>query len=367
MIQHEYICDGPFEFETGVALDGIRIVYHTSPVSYVPGKDGRKVIWICHALTANSDAEDWWPDFVGPGKLFDTDRYFVVCVNMLGSPYGSSGPASLRGASGSGARYYFDFPKISVRDIVKASILVRRHLGVSGIDLIVGSSIGGFQALEWCIMEPDIISEAVFIACNARVTPWMTAYNESQRMALEADPSFRECSGLKGGEAGLRCARSIALISYRSYDGYNLTQFEASDDTLFAERAGSYQRYQGRKLSDRFDAYSYWYLTWTVDSHNTGRGRGGVEAALSRIRAHCTVIGIDSDCLFPIAEQRYIASHIPGSAFHEVVSRFGHDGFLLEYSQISEIVAPIFERLDAGHVHAARKADACLAEGPDEA
>ena len=117
---------------------------------------------------------------------------------------------------------------------------------------------------------------------------------------------------------------------------------------LFAGRAGSYQRYQGRKLSDRFDAYSYWYLTWTVDSHNVGRGRGGVEAALSGIRAHCTVIGIDSDCLFPIGEQRYIAEHIPGAEFHEVVSRFGHDGFLLEYQQISEIVSPVLGRLETG-------------------
>ena len=392
MVQYEYIHDGSFEFETGETMEGLGIVYHTSPDPYVPGNDSRKVIWICHALTANSDAEDWWPAFVGEGKLFDTRKYFVVCVNMLGSPYGSGGPASPRGAfssgepvpsrsvfrsaasvcpgeqpdgeppactdglsgektalSGSdGARYYFDFPRITVRDIVKANILVRKHLGIRKIDMIIGGSIGGFQALEWCIMEPDVISEAVFIACNARVTPWMTAYNESQRMALEADSSFRECGSLKGGAAGLRCARSIALISYRSYDGYNMTQGEESDDTLFAGRAGSYQRYQGRKLSDRFDAYSYWYLTWTVDSHNVGRGRGGVEAALSGIRAHCTVIGIDSDCLFPIGEQRYIAEHIPGAEFHEVVSRFGHDGFLLEYQQISEIVSPVLGRLETG-------------------
>ena len=206
MVQYEYIHDGSFEFETGETMEGLGIVYHTSPDPYVPGNDSRKVIWICHALTANSDAEDWWPAFVGEGKLFDTRKYFVVCVNMLGSPYGSGGPASPRGAfssgespactdglsgektalSGSdGTRYYFDFPRITVRDIVKANILVRKHLGIRKIDMIIGGSIGGFQALEWCIMEPDVISEAVLIACNARVTPWMTAYNESQRMALE--------------------------------------------------------------------------------------------------------------------------------------------------------------------------------------
>ena len=192
MVQHEYIHDGSFEFETGETMEGLGIVYHTSPDPYVPGNDSRKVIWICHALTANSDAEDWWPAFVGEGKLFDTRKYFVVCVNMLGSPYGSGGPASPRGAfssgeppactdglsgektalSGSdGTRYYFDFPRITVRDIVKANILVRKHLGIRKIDMIIGGSIGGFQALEWCIMEPDVISEAVLIACNARVTP----------------------------------------------------------------------------------------------------------------------------------------------------------------------------------------------------
>ena len=215
MVQHEYIHDGSFEFETGETMEGLGIVYHTSPDPYIPGNDSRKVIWICHALTANSDAEDWWPAFVGEGKLFDTRKYFVVCVNMLGSPYGSGGPASPRGAfpsgepvpsrsvfrsaasvcpgeqpdgappactdglsgektalSGSdGTRYYFDFPRITVRDIVKANILVRKHLGIRKIDMIIGGSIGGFQALEWCIMEPDVISESVLIACNARVTP----------------------------------------------------------------------------------------------------------------------------------------------------------------------------------------------------
>ena len=385
MVQYEYIHDGSFEFETGETMEGLGIVYHTSPDPYVPGNDSRKVIWICHALTANSDAEDWWPAFVGEGKLFDTRKYFVVCVNMLGSPYGSGGPASPRGAfssgepvpsrsvfrsaasvcpgeqpdgeppactdglsgektalSGSdGARYYFDFPRITVRDIVKACALVRRHLGVGRIDLLVGGSIGGFQALEWAVMEPDVIRKAVFIACGARVTPWLTAHDESQRMALEADGTFRAAASLEGGAAGLRAARSMALISYRSYEGYNRTQPEESEDTVFADRAGSYQRYQGKKLSDRFDAYSYYYLTRAVDSHNLGRGRGGLRKALSSIRAESVVIGIDSDCLFPVEEQHFMADSIPGAEYREISSAFGHDGFLLEYGQISDIIAPM--------------------------
>ena len=361
MIRYEYTYKEKFDFEAGGSMNGLRLVYHASGLRLAVEEDcaegreghaeGRKVIWICHALTANSDAEEWWPELVGPGKFFDTEKYIVVCVNMLGSAYGSSGPSSPipsnlfpSGANaGSGRPYYFDFPLITVRDIVRANIIVRKHLGIRSIDLLVGGSIGGFQALEWAVMEPDVIRQAVFIACGARATPWLTANNESQRMALEADPSFRAAESLKGGEAGLRAARSMALISYRSYEGYNSTQEELSEDTVFADRAGSYQRYQGKKLSDRFDAYSYYYLTRSVDSHNLGRGRGGVRAALASIRSRCIVVGIDSDCLFPVCEQRLIAESIPGAEYHEITSRFGHDGFLLEYEQLKRIIAPLLD------------------------
>lgn len=338
MIRQEYIYDGVFDFEAGGSVEGLRVVYHCSERPWQTG-DERKVIWICHALTANSDAEEWWPELVGPGKLFDTERYFVICANMLGSPYGSSGPSSRNPETE--RPYFFDFPKITVRDIVRANDLVRSHLGIGHIDLMVGGSIGGFQSLEWSIMKPEVIRKAVYIACGARVTPWLTAFNESMRMALEADPTFRECVSLKGGEAGLRCARSIALISYRSYEGYNATQSEADEDCMFAVRAGSYQRYQGKKLSDRFDAYSYWYLCGSVDSNNVGRGRGGVESALGSIRTDCTVIGIDSDRLFPVEEQKFIASCIPGAAYRQISSKFGHDGFLLENDQLTEIIEPL--------------------------
>lgn len=338
MTRHEYTHDGRFDFEAGGSIEGLKVVYHCSERPW-QADDERKVIWICHALTANSDAEDWWPELVGPGRLFDTERYFVICVNMLGSAYGSSGPASMNPATGK--PFFFDFPKITVRDIVRANDLVRRHLGIEKINLMVGGSIGGFQSVEWAIMEPDLFEKAVVIACGSRVSPWLTAWEESQRLALEADPSFRECASLKGGEAGLRCARSIALISYRSYEGYNATQQENDVDCLFADRAGSYQRYQGKKLSDRFDAYSYYYLSDSVNSYNVGRGRGGVEKALGSIRTECVVIGIDSDRLFPTEEQKHMASHIPGAKYHEITSKFGHDGFLLENDQLTEIIEPL--------------------------
>ena len=333
MVRNELILRD-FAFEAGGRLDAVKVVYHTSPVRRGP------VVWICHALTANSDPEDWWPEMVGPGRLFDTGRYFVVCVNMLASPYGSSGPASVNHLTGK--PYYFEFPVVTVRDMVAAMAAVQRHLGIGRVDLLVGSSIGGFQAVEWAVTEPDLFAHAAFIATSPRVSPYLSAGIETQRMALEADPTFRQAASLSGGAAGLRCARAQALISYRSFRGYGLTQAEPDDDTLFASRAASYERYQGEKLVRRsFDAYSYYYLCNAVDSHNVGRRRGGVAAALGRIRAAVTVASIDSDGIFPPSEIETWAPMIPGAVYKRLYSDFGHDGFLLETKQLTEILEPI--------------------------
>lgn len=238
MKRHVLHHTGRFEFESGGYLDSMDLVYHTSDREYTPGE---KVVWVCHALTGNSNPEDWWPTMVGKDLLFDPDKVYVVCVSMLCSPYGECGPATVNPATGK--PYFLDFPKTTVRDIVAANILVRKHLGIEKIDLMLGPSIGGFQTLEWVIMEPDVVEQAVFLATAVRGTPYMTAFNESQRMALLADPTFMAAEDIHGGEAGLKCARSIALISYRTFTGYNLTQAEPEDDTLFADRAASYQRY----------------------------------------------------------------------------------------------------------------------------
>ncbi|MBO4263945.1 MAG: homoserine O-acetyltransferase [Bacteroidales bacterium] len=326
-----------FSFESGGELASLDLVYHTSDRPYRPGD---KVVWVCHALTGNSNPEDWWPKMVGPGCMFDPDECFVVCVSMLCSPYGACGPASVNPATGK--PFFFDFPRTTVRDIVRANILVRKHLGIEKIDLMLGPSIGGFQTLEWVIMEPDVIEKAVFLATATRVPPYLTAFNESQRLALLADPTFREAKSLQGGSAGLKCARSIALISYRTFDGYNLTQAEQEDDTLFADRAASYQRYQGEKLLRRdFDAYSYWYLSYALDSMNVGRGRGGVKKALERIRAQCSVISITSDYLFPPRHGQETVAALRHAAYYEIQSIFGHDGFLIEHEQLAAILRPL--------------------------
>lgn len=338
MIADKITLDHPFEFEAGGKLGSLDIVFHKSFDVY----DGsRKVVWICHALTANSDPEDWWPQMVGPGKVFDTDKYSVVCVNMLASPYGSSGPASVDPVTGK--PFFFSFPAVTVRDIVKACTEVRKYLGIESIDLLIGSSIGGFQASEWAVSEPGIIRKLVLMATDVRVTPWVTAWCEAQRMALEADPTFREAASLSGGREGLKCARAQALISYRSFEGYCLTQFEQDPDTLFATRAGSYERYQGEKLARRFDAYSYWYLCNVLDSHNVGRGRGGEDAALGSIKADTTLIAIDSDYLFPARRMTAFAAKIPRARLFTIPSDFGHDGFLLESARLGEIISPLLD------------------------
>ena len=336
MKRHSWITGEPFVFEGGGSVDSLTLVYHTSDREYRPGE---KVLWICHALTGNSDPEDWWPQMVGKGCLIDPEQYYIVCVNMLCSPYGSTGPSSINPATGK--PWFMDFPDTTVRDIVRANILVRKHLGIGHIDMMLGPSIGGFQTLEWCIMEPDIIDSAIFLATATRVSPYLTAFNESQRMAILADPSFKEAKSLEGGKDGLACARSIALISYRTYDGYNATQEETDPDTLFADRAGSYQRYQGLKLVRRFDAYSYWYLSRSLDSQNVGRGRGGVEAALSRIKARCAVISIDSDVLFPPKHGKETVAALKWASYYEISSIYGHDGFLIESDQLSAILRPL--------------------------
>ncbi len=335
MLRRCVLNTGAFGFEAGGSLPGLELVYHRSDREY---RKGEKVVWICHALTANSDPEEWWPQMVGPGKLIDPKKCYVVCVNMLCSPYGSSGPASVNPETG--RPYMMSFPKTTIRDIVAGNILVRKHLGIDGIDVLIGPSIGGFQAYEWAVTEPDVILKAVFLATTDRCTPYMTAFNEAQRLAMLADPTFMEAASLSGGRDGLVCARSIAMLSYRTFDGYNLTQYEADPDTLFADRAASYQRYQGKKLADRFDAYSYWYLTCALDSHNIGRGRGGVEAALSRIKARGLVINIDSDNLFPSQPGRQTASMIAGAEYHEMSSSFGHDGFLIEHEVLGALLEP---------------------------
>jgi len=319
-----------FQLESGGSLQGIDIAYH------IYGKLNTRqdnVVWICHALTANSDPIEWWPGMVGKGKLFDPARYFIICANMPGSCYGSTGPLSIN--HDNGRPWFRSFPIFTIRDIVAAFDLLRKHLGIRRIQLLAGSSMGGHQALEWAIQKPNVIEKLVLIATNAVMSPWAIAFNQSQRMAIMSDRSFfLDCP--TGGFDGLKAARSMALLSYRGMEAYNSSQAETNTEKISGFRAASYQDYQGIKLVSRFNAYSYFVLSQTMDTHNIGRGRGGVVPALLKIRAHTLIIAIASDLLFPPGELRFIHDQLPGSKYVVIDSKFGHDGFLLENEIISK-------------------------------
>jgi len=325
-----------FELESGKQLHGLEIGFHTYGRL---NKQRNNVVWVCHALTANSDVFDWWKGLFGENDFFNPAEHFIVCANVLGSPYGTTNPLSINPTTGS--PYYLTFPEITIRDIVKAHQLLADHLGIDQIEIIIGGSLGGQQALEWSIMEPERIRNLILIATNARHSPWGIAFNESQRLALSADATFYDNTP-DGGSKGLKAARSIALLSYRTYKTYTVTQQEQTDE-LNNYRAASYQNYQGQKLVNRFNAYSYWYLSKVMDSHNAGRNRHGVEKALSTIKAKTLVIGVKSDLLFPIEEQQYLFRHIPKAALAEIDSFYGHDGFLIDTEVLTNIISSFFK------------------------
>lgn len=321
-----------FRLECGTTLPEIEIAYHTYG-ELAP--TGDNVVWVCHALTGNSEAADWWDGLVGEEKLFNPEQHFIVCANMLGSCYGSTGPLSINPATGK--TYGHDFPLVTVRDMVAAHELLREHLGIQKIHVALGGSMGGQQVLEWAIQKPDLFEHIALLATNAVHSPWGIAFNESQRMAIYADDTLLDENNPEAGKKGLETARSIAMLSYRSYDTYQMTQTDA-EDKIGDFRASSYQRYQGLKLWKRFNVFSYLTLSRAMDSHNVGRGRGGVDTALQKVKANTLVIGITSDLLFPLREQEQIAKGITGAQYTELESIYGHDGFLVEFQRIETLI-----------------------------
>ncbi len=304
-------------------------------------QDKSNVIWVCHALTGNAFVKDWWGELFGEGKTFDPATHFIVCANTLGGCYGSTGPLSLN--PDTGKPYYHTFPQLTNRDVARAFDYLREELGIDQIDVLLGGSLGGQHALEWSIIRPEAVRRLVQVASNAQQTPWGIALNESQRMAIEQDVTW-QLNTDDAGLNGMKTARSIALLSYRNYQAYNGGQQENSLEKLNHFRAATYQQYQGEKLANRFNAFTYWHLTKMMDSHHVGRGRGGVENALRQVLAETLVIGVDSDLLFPLPEQRLVARHIPNATFQVIRSGFGHDGFLLEAGQLQEALETFLKK-----------------------
>ena len=329
-----YHHNSPVELESGEILPEVVIAYDTFG-TLSEAKDN--VIWVCHALTANSDVKDWWPNTVEEGRFLDPNKYFIVCANFLGSHYGTTSPLSINPTTGE--KWYYDFPRITVRDMVTCHRLLATHLGIDRVKLLIGSSIGGFQCMEWAVTDPDFMENLALIATTTNTEPWAAAFNESQRMAIRADGTWgqlRDDAGLDG----MAVARSIALISYRGAPAYNATQQDRDNptDAAFERRAHTYQQHQGEKLRRRFNAFSYYRMTEAVDSHNIGRGRGSVADALRRIKARTLVVAISSDILFPVEAHIPMRQYIPDVEYHLIESSFGHDGFLVEHEKLNNII-----------------------------
>ena len=337
----------PFPLECGEVFPEVDLAYHTYG-TLNEAKDN--AVWVFHALTGNSDAADWWSGMIGEGKFFDPSQHFIVCANMLGSHYGSTSPLSINPETG---KYYgLAFPVVTVRDVVNGHIRIAQHLDIQQVKIGIGGSMGGQQLLEWAIMQPDFFENIAVIACGAKMTPWSIALNETQRMAIEADPSVSEENlakattyeaFLNAGAKGMEAARAIGMLSYRSYEGYNIAQAD-NRDSIDTFKVQSYQRYQGLKLRKRFSALSYISVSKTMDSHNVGRDRGGIHNALDKIKSNTLIVGIQTDILFPLEEQAQIAAHIPHAKLKLINSKFGHDGFLIEFDQMLDLLEKFMKR-----------------------
>jgi homoserine O-acetyltransferase len=361
--------EDPLQLEHGAALEDVTIAYE----SYGRlNEEGTNAILVCHALTGSAHVCDhapvccnvaaagqagWWEEIIGPGKPLDPRKYFVVCSNILGSCYGTTGPTSLDPRTGTpyGAR----FPQLTVRDVVRVQHRLLARLGVKRLVTVIGGSLGGMQVLEWSLLYPDMVESIVPISTAARHSPWAIALNEASRLAIMSDPNWQGGHYTEPPRRGLALARIIATISYRSNKDFNWKFGRAPADEgrafedLFAGIDSSYQieqylRYQGKKLVQRFDANSYITITRMMDSQDVTRGRGTLPEALGRIQARTLCIGIDSDVLYPADEQKEIASHIVGATYEEIQSERGHDAFLIEHRQLCEIL----DRFLAGSVGA---------------
>ena len=274
---HTFHFNDVFELESGENLSSFQLKFTT--VGNL-NEERTNAVWVCHALTGSADFTDWWAGLFSADGPFDPAKHFIICANILGGCYGSTGPLSSK--PDSNGAYYHDFPVLTNRDVVRAFDLLRLELKIKKIHAIIGGSLGGQQVLEWAIMQPQVFEHIIPIACNAFHSPWGIAFNEAQRLAIEADPTWKE-SDARAGMEGLKAARAIGMISYRHYNTYLETQSEKTIDKIDAFRAATYQRYQGEKLANRFNAYTYWLLSKMMDSHHVGRNRASAEAAAAHL------------------------------------------------------------------------------------
>lgn len=338
----------PFSLENGRTLREVDIAYRT-------WGDKRNAadntILICHALTGSADVEAWWPNIIGPGRAFDPEKDFIVCANILGSCYGTTGPVSLN-PDGSGP-YRADFPRISVRDMVRLERILLDALGIEHVALVTGPSLGGMQALEWAAMYPDRVGSIVPIGVGGRHSAWCIGVSEAQRSAIQADPNWQGgyYSLDKPPRAGLAAARMMAICTYRSWYSFD-RRFKRSMHDEQTYEVQSYLWHQGKKINDRFDANTYITLTHAMHTHDLGRGRGNYEDVIRSIGQASLVVSVSTDALYPPHEQRELADLLPNARYEVLDCEHGHDGFLIETDMLGEMIRRFRAGDTAGNLHA---------------
>ena len=346
---------GPCDLEHGGHLPAVRLAYESwgTPRTDAAGRVTNAVL-VLHALTGDSHvsgpsgeghvATGWWDAAIGPGRYVDTDEWFVVAPNVLGGCQGSTGPSS---PAPDGRAWGSRFPAVTVRDQVAVEAVLADRLGVEAWAMVVGGSMGGMRALEWAVGLPSRVQRLVVLASTAEASGDQIAWCAPQLAAIRCDPAWQggDYHGTGRSPAdGLGVARRIAHVTYRSRHEL-ATRFgrraQPGEDPAAGGRYAveSYLDHQAGKLAGRFDAGSYVVLTEAMNSHDVGRGRGGVPAALARVTARTTVVGIDSDRLYPVAEQALLVQHVPGADPLVVIeSPYGHDGFLVETAAVGAVL-----------------------------
>ena len=326
---------GGFRLENGAVLDEVDIAYRTW--GDIENAADRAIL-ICHALTGSADVDAWWPGIIGAGRAFDPEHDFIVCANILGSCYGTTGPANLKPCGKE--RYRADFPRVSVRDMVELQRVLLDALGIGRVELVTGPSLGGMQALEWAASYPERVGSVVPIGVGGRHSAWCIGVSEAQRAAIKADPKFKDGYYTldEPPEDGLAAARMMAVCTYRSWDSFD-QRFGRETREEGRYQVQSYLRHQGRKINDRFDANTYITLTHAMHTHDLARGRGSYEQVLASIEQPALVVSVSSDTLYPPQEQELLANRLPNARYEILTSEHGHDGFLIETERLGALIA----------------------------
>lgn len=332
-----YHLSEPFQLETGAVLEGVQVAYRSWGRL---NAQGNNAVLICHALTGNADADDWWQPLFGADHTFDPETDFIVCSNVLGSCYGTTGPTSPNPTTGQ--PYGIRFPAITIRDMVHLQAKLLAHLGVKTLKLVIGGSLGGMQVLEWALLYPIQVEAIAVIAASGRHSAWCIGLSEAQRQAIYADPNWNagEYSFVNPPDNGLAVARMIAMSTYRSWASFE-EKFSRQRQVEFPNQPYAITRYlqhQGEKLVERFDANTYIKLTEAMDSHDLARSRGDYATVLGQIQQPALIVAIESDLLYPPVEQQELAELIPQAKLSWLQSPHGHDAFLIDMQDLNQLI-----------------------------